>query len=109
MSEDGSYGTTAITRKQWEALDPANAEMALWLLNVEAGVCSAEEAEWHLSQMGLIRAIAIRDTVVGLIANLAHARKYMWAEQPDVAKLLTLLDGLVGKLAAELPENQAAG
>ena len=47
----------------------------------------------------------VRSTAVGLIGTLAHARKYVWAEQPEVAELLRQLDSLVDELVCQLPEN----
>jgi hypothetical protein len=56
----------------------------------------------------MIPAAAVRNTTVGFIGTLAHARKYTWAQQPEVAELLDRLDALVTELAAQLPENAPA-
>ena len=53
----------------------------------------------------VIPAAGIRNTTVGFIGTLAHARKYTWATDGSVAELLDRLDALVTELAAQLPEN----
>jgi hypothetical protein len=54
----------------------------------------------------LIEARAVRDPLVGLIGLIDHARKYTWAEDPDVAEFLKRLGAITEELARAMPENQ---
>lgn len=56
-----------------------------------------------------IPAAPVRNTAVGLIGTLDHARKYTWSQQAEVAELLGRLDELTAELAGQLPENAGGG
>ena len=68
----------------------------------EGGMVAVDDAEGA----EVIPAGPVRSAVVGLAGTISHARKYTWAERPEVADLLARLDRLVDELVAQLPENQ---
>lgn len=58
-----------------------------------------------MEEQEMIPAGPVRNSVVGLIGLMDHARKYWWSQDASVSEFLGKVDEIVTELANQLPEN----
>lgn len=53
----------------------------------------------------MIPAGPVRNSVVGLIGLIDHARKYLWSQDPAVSEFISRVSEVATELVNQLPEN----